>query len=226
MLRINGEKYKVSRYTNQTITVYYKSGILLDIIEDGDIVVGYVDFDGQGLGVVRSKKRVIVQRLLQLLLLLLVVIALITSFVILTGGEDYGSDISVPGLTPEEQLTLDNVTGKVGDTDYTLSYNQYCTYVDGKVDIRFTNVDTKTNIRLEAQNISSDIIEVEPGEIVLDINVTAAKGIEFPMRATLFVTINGKDYRCPIIINKYDEITFSPVNVKDKTEIDTEVIVR
>lgn len=226
MLKINGEKYKVRRYTDQAIMVYYKSGILLDNIEEGDAVVGYVDFNGQGLGVVRSKKKVIVQRLLQLLLLLLFIIVSIVSFIIFTGKEDYGSDISVPGLTPEEQLTLDNVTGKVGSTDYTLSYNQYCTYVDGKVDIRFTNVDTKTNIRLEAQNIASDIIEVEPEEMVLDINVTADKGIEFPMRATLFVTINGKDYRCPIVINKYDGITFSPVNIKDKTEIDTEVIVR
>lgn len=212
MVELNGKTYETETFNGQDIDTYYFKGLLVDEKPKGAIVSEYFVTDsGERIGVVQQHRNAILLILVMMCVVLIMLVYLISALArSFYNNKKYESDI-VPNseaMTDAGISVDDRLTGKLVKTDLVVSYNQYVNYDGETIDIQYENIDKDCSIRVVGDSIASESVKVKPNEKVDTIPITITSDVDFPCRVNFIVTVDGEDYKCPLVVNKYDGINY------------------
>lgn len=220
-VEINNKTYDVQEYTNQKLDTYYYKKQFIDYMEIPKAcrVVGYVETDdNQRVGIVSPNRNkvilFIVVGIVALTLLMFLIVA-IAQFVV--NWQPKSDFVQTTVESTEFDADSGLVSGQLSNTEYILTYNKYCILDDNKVDISYVNIDKDATIRIEGDGITSADIKIAPN-VKQEIMEVTTDNVKLPQRALLIVTIDGKDYNCPFVLNSKDTIDANNASVKENAE--------
>lgn len=211
-IEINGKKYDSMPYDGCSLSMYLYEEVLYDELPKGAEVRRIVKMDKDTVGVCYPVFPKLLIRAILIVALAIIVVATIAlgmNLIDTLKNKHPQSDVEVV-----DDSTESAVVSMITDTDYILKYNRYTVLTDGYIDIMYQNIDKE--VTLTISDVECKPITVAPNEYIPMLAVDVPDNTEFPLRATMVVTIDGDKYNVPIVINDKDSIEYQTLK-RDNT---------
>lgn len=217
-IHINGNKYALKQYAGEKLEGYYYQGLFVDTLPNGKKIKTFFTMEDAHYGVVQKSNIKSAIGLAMCILIIVLSIAVIALFCIRKEKTPPSNSDAVVDAPAVEG----NVSGKLKKTSYTLVYNRYTLVNDGFIDIMYSNIDEPVTLKVQAEGITSNSLDVDAGEYIPMFKVNVADDVKFPIRAELLVTIQSKEYVVPIVISDVETADYTQLRNETVNRVDVE----